>query len=196
MSSGPSPASPVSDHVLPRSPTHVHLHEQCAARVSRHRASQHRPPSYECLVSAQAFGQAHTNHKKVAADGESREESLIQESASKEQYYVRKVLELQTELKQLRNVLANTQSENERLASVAQELKEVTGVPSGEGRASVQCPPGEVGKREGRQVQPAVRASKSWLWPQDPWVLIKKDRGPCSGPQGDPLSALCLLGGQ
>ncbi|KAB1252209.1 Protein bicaudal D-like protein 2 [Camelus dromedarius] len=73
----------------------------------------------------QAFGQAHTNHKKVAADGESREESLIQESASKEQYYVRKVLELQTELKQLRNVLANTQSENERLASVAQELKEI-----------------------------------------------------------------------
>ncbi|EFB19525.1 hypothetical protein PANDA_017552, partial [Ailuropoda melanoleuca] len=73
----------------------------------------------------EAFGQAHTNHKKVAADGESREESLIQESASKEQYYVRKVLELQTELKQLRNVLANTQSENERLASVAQELKEI-----------------------------------------------------------------------
>lgn len=77
--------------------------------------------------STQAFGQAHTNHKKVAADGESREESLIQESASKEQYYVRKVLELQTELKQLRNVLINTQSENERLTSVAQELKEVSG---------------------------------------------------------------------
>lgn len=62
----------------------------------------------------------------MAADGESREESLIQESASKEQYYVRKVLELQTELKQLRNVLTNTQSENERLTSVAQELKEVS----------------------------------------------------------------------
>lgn len=73
----------------------------------------------------EAFGQVHTNHRKVAADGESREESLIQESASKEQYYVRKVLELQTELKQLRNVLANAQSESERLASVAQELKEV-----------------------------------------------------------------------
>lgn len=77
------------------------------------------------LFSTQAFGQVHTNHRKVAADGESREESLIQESASKEQYYVRKVLELQTELKQLRNVLANAQSESERLASVAQELKEV-----------------------------------------------------------------------
>ncbi|XP_065543332.1 protein bicaudal D homolog 2 isoform X1 [Lathamus discolor] len=74
----------------------------------------------------EAFGQAHTNHKKVAADGESREETLIQESATKEEYYMKKVMELQTELKQLRNVLANTQSENERLNSVAQELKEDT----------------------------------------------------------------------
>lgn len=74
----------------------------------------------------QAFGQAHTNHKKVAADGESREETLIQESATKEEYYMKKVMELQTELKQLRNVLANTQSENERLNSVAQELREVS----------------------------------------------------------------------
>ncbi|XP_020659493.2 protein bicaudal D homolog 2 isoform X1 [Pogona vitticeps] len=73
----------------------------------------------------EAFGQAHTNHKKVAADGESREETLIQESATKEEYYMKKVMELQTELKQLRNVLANTQSENERLNSVAQELREV-----------------------------------------------------------------------
>ncbi|KAM6414083.1 protein bicaudal D homolog 2 isoform 2-T2 [Rhynochetos jubatus] len=74
----------------------------------------------------EAFGQAHSNHKKVAADGESREETLIQESATKEEYYMKKVMELQTELKQLRNVLANTQSENERLNSVAQELKEVS----------------------------------------------------------------------
>lgn len=98
----------------------VFFHLQCFAAPGH--------PSHKCLyLSVQAFGQAHTNHKKVAADGESREESLIQESASKEQYYVRKVLELQTELKQLRNVLTNTQSENERLTSVAQELKEVSG---------------------------------------------------------------------
>lgn len=89
-------------------------------------------PGTACLAHShgfssptQAFGQVHTNHRKVAADGESREESLIQESASKEQYYERRVLELQTELKQLRNVLTNAQSEGERLASVAQELKEV-----------------------------------------------------------------------
>ncbi|KAG7472258.1 hypothetical protein MATL_G00106930 [Megalops atlanticus] len=72
----------------------------------------------------EAFGQAYSNHKKVAADGESREESLIQESASKEAYYEQRVLELQTELRQMRNVLTNTQSENERLASVAQEMRE------------------------------------------------------------------------
>ncbi|CAH2313125.1 bicaudal D homolog 2 isoform X2 [Pelobates cultripes] len=73
----------------------------------------------------EAFGQAHSNHKKVAADGESREETLIQESASKEEYYMKKVLELQTELKQSRNVVANTLSENERLNSLAQELREL-----------------------------------------------------------------------
>lgn len=58
---------------------------------------------------------------------------MIQESATKEEYYMKKVMELQTELKQLRNVLANTQSENERLNSVAQELKEVS--------EGVQCAP-------------------------------------------------------
>uniref|UniRef100_A0A6I8RM86 Bicaudal D homolog 2 n=3 Tax=Xenopus tropicalis TaxID=8364 RepID=A0A6I8RM86_XENTR len=73
----------------------------------------------------EAFGQAHSNHKKVAADGESREETLIQESATKEEYYMKKVLELQTELKLSKNVVANTLSENERLNSVAQELREL-----------------------------------------------------------------------
>lgn len=73
----------------------------------------------------EAFGQAHSNHKKVAADGESREESLIQESATKEEYYMKRVLELQTELKQSKNVVANTLSENERLNSLTQELREL-----------------------------------------------------------------------
>ncbi|XP_017577842.1 protein bicaudal D homolog 2 isoform X1 [Pygocentrus nattereri] len=72
----------------------------------------------------EAFGQAHSNHRKVAADGESREESLIQESACKEAYYEQRVQELQAELRQTRNVLTNTQSENERLATITQELRE------------------------------------------------------------------------
>uniref|UniRef100_A0A4W3IFU2 BICD cargo adaptor 2 n=1 Tax=Callorhinchus milii TaxID=7868 RepID=A0A4W3IFU2_CALMI len=81
----------------------------------------------ECIklvINLQAFGQAYSNHKKVAADGESREESLIQESASKEAYYMGKILELQTEVKQMKNVLTNAHSENERLSSITQELKE------------------------------------------------------------------------
>ncbi|XP_046896938.1 protein bicaudal D homolog 2-like isoform X2 [Hypomesus transpacificus] len=72
----------------------------------------------------EAFGQAYSNHRKVAADGESREECLIQESACKEAYYEQRVLELQTEVRQSRNVLTNTQSENERLASITQEMRE------------------------------------------------------------------------
>lgn len=74
---------------------------------------------------SQAFGQAHSNQRKVAADGESREESLLLESACKEAYYEQRVQELQTELRQARNALTNTQSENERLSTITQELREV-----------------------------------------------------------------------
>lgn len=73
----------------------------------------------------QAFGQAYTNHRKVAADGESREESLIQESACKEAYYEQRVLELQNDLRQARNLVSNTQSENDRLNALSQEMKDV-----------------------------------------------------------------------
>ncbi|XP_061779492.1 protein bicaudal D homolog 2 [Nerophis lumbriciformis] len=72
----------------------------------------------------EAFGQAYSNHRKVAADGESREETLIQESACKEAYYEQRVLELQNELRQTRSVVANAQFENERLTTIAQEMRE------------------------------------------------------------------------
>uniref|UniRef100_H3DKP7 BICD cargo adaptor 2 n=1 Tax=Tetraodon nigroviridis TaxID=99883 RepID=H3DKP7_TETNG len=72
----------------------------------------------------QAFGQAYTNHRKVAADGESREESLIQESACKEAYYEQRVLELQNDLRQARNLVANAQSENDRQNALSQEIKD------------------------------------------------------------------------
>jgi len=76
----------------------------------------------------QAYGQVHSTHKKVAADGESREESLILESASKEAYYEQRVQELQADLRQTKNTLASTQAENERLATHALELREVRAV--------------------------------------------------------------------
>uniref|UniRef100_A0AAR2JVH8 Bicaudal D homolog 2 (Drosophila) n=1 Tax=Pygocentrus nattereri TaxID=42514 RepID=A0AAR2JVH8_PYGNA len=72
----------------------------------------------------EAYGQAHSNQRKVAADGESREESLIMESASKEAFYEQRVQDLQAELRQARTTLTSTQSENERLATLALELRE------------------------------------------------------------------------
>uniref|UniRef100_UPI0037E761FB protein bicaudal D homolog 2 n=1 Tax=Semicossyphus pulcher TaxID=241346 RepID=UPI0037E761FB len=72
----------------------------------------------------EAFGQAYSTHKKVAADGESREESLILESASKEALYQQKVLELQNELRQAKVSLTSVQAENERLSSIALEMRE------------------------------------------------------------------------
>lgn len=81
-----------------------------------------------CIVSLlQAFGQSFSIHRKVAEDGETREETLLQESASKEAYYLGKILEMQNELKQSRAVVTNVQAENERLTAVVQDLKEVNG---------------------------------------------------------------------
>ncbi|KAM9444532.1 protein bicaudal D homolog 2 [Clarias gariepinus] len=72
----------------------------------------------------EAYGQAHSAQRKVAEDGESREESLILESASKEAYYEQRVLELQAELRQSKTALASTQSENERLSTLTLEIRE------------------------------------------------------------------------
>ncbi|XP_055136116.1 protein bicaudal D homolog 1 isoform X21 [Symphalangus syndactylus] len=72
----------------------------------------------------EAFGQSFSIHRKVAEDGETREETLLQESASKEAYYLGKILEMQNELKQSRAVVTNVQAENERLSAVVQDLKE------------------------------------------------------------------------
>ncbi|XP_049578801.1 protein bicaudal D homolog 1 isoform X3 [Syngnathus scovelli] len=72
----------------------------------------------------EAFGQAYSIQRKVAEDGESNEETLLQESASKEAYYMSRLLELQTELTLSRSVASNTQSENERLNEVVLGLRE------------------------------------------------------------------------
>ncbi|XP_034540913.1 protein bicaudal D homolog 1 isoform X2 [Notolabrus celidotus] len=72
----------------------------------------------------EAFGQAYTNQRKVAEDGETNEETLLQESACKEAYYMGRLLELQTEMTLSRSVASNAQSENERLNALVQELRE------------------------------------------------------------------------
>ncbi|KAM3926555.1 protein bicaudal D homolog 1 isoform 7-T7 [Leptodactylus fuscus] len=72
----------------------------------------------------EAFGQSFTVHRKVAEDGETREETLLQESATKEEYYLGRILEMQNDLRQSKAVITNVQGENERLNVVVQDLKE------------------------------------------------------------------------
>ncbi|XP_071059571.1 protein bicaudal D homolog 1 isoform X4 [Pseudochaenichthys georgianus] len=72
----------------------------------------------------EAFGQAYTNQRKVAEDGETNEETLLQESASKEAYYMGRLLVLQTNVTLSRSVASNAQAENERLNALVQELRE------------------------------------------------------------------------
>ncbi|XP_060885939.1 protein bicaudal D homolog 1-like isoform X6 [Labrus mixtus] len=74
--------------------------------------------------SAGAFGQAYSTQRKVAEDGETNEETLLQESASKEAYYMGRLLELQRELKHSRATAANCQTDNEHLSGLLQELRE------------------------------------------------------------------------
>lgn len=50
---------------------------------------------------------------------------MILESASKEALYQQKVLELQNELRQSKASLASAQTENDRLSSIALEMREV-----------------------------------------------------------------------
>ncbi|KAK9975569.1 hypothetical protein ABG768_020820 [Culter alburnus] len=72
----------------------------------------------------EAFSQAYTTQRKVAEDGETNEETLLQESATKEAYYMGRLMEQQAELKSSRSQASCTQAENERLGSILQELRE------------------------------------------------------------------------
>ncbi|KAG7523043.1 bicaudal D-like 1-like isoform X2 [Solea senegalensis] len=78
----------------------------------------------ELELLQEAFGQVYTNQRKVAENGETNEETLLQESASKEAYYTSRLLELQTEVTLSRSVASNAQAENERLNALLQELRE------------------------------------------------------------------------
>nr|XP_043878694.1 protein bicaudal D homolog 1-like isoform X1 [Solea senegalensis] len=74
--------------------------------------------------SAGAFGHAYSIQRKVAEDGETNEETLLQESATKEAFYMGRLMELQSELKQSRAIASNAQADNEHLSSLLQELRE------------------------------------------------------------------------
>uniref|UniRef100_A0A672TC73 Bicaudal D homolog 1a n=1 Tax=Sinocyclocheilus grahami TaxID=75366 RepID=A0A672TC73_SINGR len=76
------------------------------------------------LFECSAFSQAYTTQRKVAEDGENNEETLLQESATKEAYYMGRLLEQQAKLKSSRSQASCTQAENERLSTILLELRE------------------------------------------------------------------------
>ncbi|XP_061730274.1 protein bicaudal D homolog 2 [Nerophis ophidion] len=88
--------------------------------------TEHESVRQELHQLKEAFGQVHSAHRKVAADGESREESLILESASKEAQYQQKILEQQNELRHAKATIASAQAENERLSNIALETRETS----------------------------------------------------------------------
>ncbi|KAM6946131.1 protein bicaudal D homolog 1 [Aplochiton taeniatus] len=97
---------------------------QCLKQQYAELESEQETLKQELEQLQEAFGQAYSNQRKVAEDGETNEETLLQESASKEAHYVARLLELQTELRLSRGTASNGQAENERLNGVTQELRE------------------------------------------------------------------------
>ncbi len=80
------------------------------------------------VIHFQAFGQAYTNQRKVAEVGETNEETLLQESASKEAYYMGRLVNLQSQLNVSSSVASNAQAEAERFNALVQEFREVSSV--------------------------------------------------------------------
>uniref|UniRef100_A0A1A8G7S7 Bicaudal D homolog 1 n=1 Tax=Nothobranchius korthausae TaxID=1143690 RepID=A0A1A8G7S7_9TELE len=101
----------------------------------------------------EAFSQAYSTQRKVAEDGETNEETLLQESAMKEAYYMGRLLELQSELKHSRVTTSNTQAHNEHLSTLLQELREQSHQVSDLQRSRMQAELKEYKFRESRLLQ-------------------------------------------
>uniref|UniRef100_A0A3B3W2R9 Zgc:162200 n=1 Tax=Poecilia latipinna TaxID=48699 RepID=A0A3B3W2R9_9TELE len=71
----------------------------------------------------EAFADSVSSQKRAAADGECREESLLQETASKEAAMATRMEEVQAELKQTRLALGNAHAELDRLGGLSNQLK-------------------------------------------------------------------------
>ncbi|KAK7146360.1 hypothetical protein R3I93_013949 [Phoxinus phoxinus] len=99
--------------------------EESAALKTKHSQleEEHEALKMEMQQLREALTDSVSNHKRAAADGESREERLLQESATKETAMEIRMDELQAELKQARVMLANVSAENERLSGLSTQLK-------------------------------------------------------------------------
>lgn len=80
-----------------------------------------------------------SSQKRAAADGECREECLLQETATKEAAMATRMEEVQAELKQSRLALGNADAEIERLGVFSTQLKKVLFHPQNTRPAPCPC---------------------------------------------------------
>ncbi|XP_048346599.1 protein bicaudal D homolog 2-like [Sphaerodactylus townsendi] len=74
----------------------------------------------------EALAESHSVQKRAAADGESREEHLLREAASKEARLNQYIEELQGDVKHLRSQLESSVVESKGLRVAVQDLRKVT----------------------------------------------------------------------
>uniref|UniRef100_A0A8C6V1E3 Zgc:162200 n=1 Tax=Neogobius melanostomus TaxID=47308 RepID=A0A8C6V1E3_9GOBI len=102
----------------------VVLEESSALKMKlRQLEEEHETVKVELQQLREAFADSVSSQKRAAADGECREESLLQETASKEAAMATRMVEIQAELKQTRLALSNAHAEIDRLAVLSNQLK-------------------------------------------------------------------------
>ncbi|XP_071783546.1 protein bicaudal D homolog 2 [Centroberyx gerrardi] len=99
--------------------------EESAAVKTKHRQleEEHEVLKVELQQLKEAFADSVSSQKRAAADGECREESLLQETATKEAAMATRIEEVQAELKQARLALGNAHAEIDRMGVVSTQLK-------------------------------------------------------------------------
>ncbi|XP_022043143.1 protein bicaudal D homolog 2 [Acanthochromis polyacanthus] len=99
--------------------------EESSALKMKHRQleEEHETLKVELQQLKEAFADSVSSQKRAAADGECREESLLQETATKEAAMATRIEEVQAELKQARLALGNAHAEIDRLGVVSTQLK-------------------------------------------------------------------------
>ncbi|XP_061530597.1 protein bicaudal D homolog 2 [Phycodurus eques] len=102
----------------------VVLEESSALKVKNQQLEEeHEALKAELQHLKEAFADSVSSQKRAVADGECREESLLQETASKEAAMATRLEEVQGELKQARLALGNSNAEIDRLGVVSTQLK-------------------------------------------------------------------------
>ncbi|XP_026187628.1 protein bicaudal D homolog 2 isoform X2 [Mastacembelus armatus] len=99
--------------------------EESAALKMKHGQleEEHEALKVELQQLKEAFADSVSSQKRAAADGECREESLLQETLTKEAAMATRIEEVQAELKQARLALSNAHAEIDRLGVLSGQLK-------------------------------------------------------------------------